>query len=112
MADSSKQEKGISIAINEVQLVLAEKRTSLAVMRTGIAVLVLPISVLSVLIALSRYYNVSSAMPFIVPLGVLLLFLFLLGLYLVIHSIYRMRRYDQIIRQIKQRHGVIADVIE
>ena len=40
-----------TIVINEVQLVLAEKRTSLAVMRTGIAVLILPLSVLSVLIA-------------------------------------------------------------
>ncbi len=34
-----------SIAISEVQLLLAEKRTSLAVMRTGIAVLALPLSV-------------------------------------------------------------------
>lgn len=36
-----------AIVINEVQLLLAEKRTSLSVMRTGIAVLVLPLSVLS-----------------------------------------------------------------
>ena len=40
-----------SIAINEVQLLLAQERTSLAVMRTGIAVLALPLSVMSVLIA-------------------------------------------------------------
>ena len=32
-----------SVVIGEVQLLLAEKRTSLAVMRTGIAVLALPL---------------------------------------------------------------------
>ena len=35
--------QAVSIAINEVQLLLAEKRTSLSVMRTGIAVLALPL---------------------------------------------------------------------
>ena len=45
------------ILINEIQLILAEKRTSLAAMRTGIAVFVLPLSVLSVLVATSKYYD-------------------------------------------------------
>ena len=60
-----------SIAINEVQLILAEKRTSLAMMRTGIAVLVLPLSVMSVLIATSKYYNVLHVLYLLIPLGVL-----------------------------------------
>ena len=59
-----------AIAINEVQLVLAEKRTSLAVMRTGIAVLALPLSVISVLIATSRYYDIFHVLHFLVPLVV------------------------------------------
>lgn len=42
------------IIINEVQLLLAEKRTTLASMRAGIAVFALPLSVLSVLIATSK----------------------------------------------------------
>jgi hypothetical protein len=43
------------IIINEVQLLLAEKRTSLSSMRNGITVFVLPLSVLSILIATSKY---------------------------------------------------------
>ena len=39
-----------AIVINEVQLILAEKRTSLASLRTGIAVFALPLTVLSFLI--------------------------------------------------------------
>jgi hypothetical protein len=37
-----------TVIINEVQLLLSEKRTSLAAMRTGIAVFALPLTVMSV----------------------------------------------------------------
>jgi uncharacterized membrane protein YidH (DUF202 family) len=101
-----------SIAINEVQLILAEKRTSLAVMRTGIAVLALPLSVISVLIATSKYYDVFHVLHFLVPLGVLNLALIVLGSYLIIRSIIRMRNYDRHIHKIKLKHSVIGEFIE
>ncbi len=71
------------IVINEVQLLLAEKRTSLATMRTGIAVFTLPLSVLSILIATSRYYDISQVMPLLLPLLVISTALVFLGGYLV-----------------------------
>ena len=101
-----------SVVINEVQLLLAEKRTSLAVMRTGIAVLALPLSVISVLIATSKYYDISKVLHFIVPLGILNIGLVLLGSYLVIESIIKMRSYDKHIRQIKQKYNDISEYIE
>ncbi len=101
-----------SIAINEVQLVLAEKRTSLAVMRTGIAVLALPLTVMSFLIATSKYYNVTEVLHFIIPLGALNLVLIGLGVYLIIRSIIRLRHYDNFINEIKRHHGIIAKFIE
>lgn len=100
-----------SIAINEVQLLLAEKRTSLAVMRTGIAVLALPLSVMSVLIATSKYYGVLHVLHLLVPLGILNFALIVLGAYLIIHSIIRMRNYDHLIREIKIEHSVIGKFI-
>lgn len=100
------------IAINEAQLVLAEKRTSLAVLRTGIAVLVLPLSVLGLLIATSKYYDVSRVTHFLVPLGILILFLIAFGVYLIIRSIIRMRHYDHLIRKIKLKHSVVAEFID
>ena len=44
------------LSINQVQLLLAEKRTALAIMRTGIAVFALPLSIFSALIATSKWY--------------------------------------------------------
>jgi len=74
------------IIINEVQLLLTEKRTSLATMRTGITVFVLPLSVLSVLIATSKYYDVFQVMHFIIPLLAICVALVLLGSYLIIRA--------------------------
>jgi uncharacterized membrane protein YidH (DUF202 family) len=103
---------GDAIAINEVQLILAEKRTSLAVMRTGIAVLALPLSVMSVLIATSKYYDVLKVLHFLVPLGALNLALIGFGAYLIIRSILRMRHYDRFIKEITRQHSIIGEFIE
>ena len=101
-----------SVVINEVQLILAEKRTSLAAMRTGIAVFALPLSVLSVLVATSRYYDFTHVMHFIVPLLLICAALILLGSYLIIRSISRLRRYDRLILEIKRKHSQIAEFLD
>jgi uncharacterized membrane protein YkgB len=100
------------IIINEIQLLLAERRTSLAAMRTGIAVFVLPLSVLSVLIATSRYYDIVHVMHLLLPLMVLCAALVVLGAYLIIRAIIRIRRQDRHIVAIKRKHSRIAEFID
>lgn len=89
------------IIINEVQLLLAEKRTTLASMRAGIAVFALPLSVLSVLIATSKYYDVVQVIHLLVPLLVLCAGVVVLDSYLIIRSINRTRQYDRLIFELK-----------
>ena len=101
-----------SIAINEAQLVLAEKRTSLAIMRTGIAILALPLSVISFLIATSKYYDALHVLHFLIPLGILNFALIVFGIYLIIRSIIRMRHYDRLIHKIKLDHNIIGEFID
>jgi uncharacterized membrane protein YidH (DUF202 family) len=101
-----------SLAINEVQLILAEKRTTLSLMRTGIAVLALPLSVMSVMIATSKYYDALHVLHFLVPLGILNLALIILGFYLITRSIIRMQNYDRLIHKIKLKHSVIGEFID
>ena len=101
-----------AIAINEVQLILAEKRTSLALMRTGIAVLALPLSVMSLLIATSKYYDTLHVLHYLVPLGILNAALVVFGAYLIIHAIIRMRHYDRLIHEIKLQHSIVGKFIE
>jgi hypothetical protein len=54
------QETSDGTIIAEIQLLLAEKRTSLAVLRTGITMAILPLSVMSLLVATSRYYEMCG----------------------------------------------------
>ena len=107
-----KEVDSTSVIINEVQLLLAEKRTTLASMRTGIAVFALPLSVLSVLIATSKYYDVLQVIHLLVPLLVLCAGLVVLGSYLIIRSINRTRHYDQLIFELKREHSKIAEFID
>lgn len=99
------------LIINEVQLILAEKRTSLAAMRMGIAVFALPLSVLSVLIATSKYYDVIQVWHLLVPLLFLCVAMIVLGSYLIIRSIARIGHHDALILRLKQKHHRIAEFI-
>jgi uncharacterized membrane protein YkgB len=100
------------LVVSEVQLLLAEKRTSLAALRTGIAVFVLPISVLSILVATSGYYDVDHVLYFIVPLLSLSGALVILAFYLIIRSMLRMHHQDRLIMEIKKTHPMIAPFID
>lgn len=101
-----------TIIIGEVQLLLAEKRTSLAAMRTGIAVFALPITVMSVLIATSKYYDVVHVIHLLLPLLILCGSLVLLGAYLIIRSIIRLHYQDRHISEIKRKQSTIAKFID
>lgn len=81
-------------------------------MRTGIAVLALPLSVMSFLIATSKYYDIIHVLHFLVPLLILNFGLLVFGIYLIIHSIIRMRHYDRLIQEIKLSHSVIGKFVD
>src|ERR1051326_2062249 len=105
-------EEGMDSSIfGEIPLILAEKRTALAGLRTGIAVFALPLSVLSALIATSKYYNIWHVLHFLLPLLALSLGLIVLGCYLIVHSISRLRHYDGLIKTLKKEHSAIAEFV-
>lgn len=91
--------------LNEVQLLLSEKRTALSTLRTGIAIFAFPLSVLSVLVATSKSYQAMEVLHWLVPLVVLNAGLVLLGVYLVTIAVRRIRRYDRLIEDLKRKHG-------
>ena len=98
--------------LGEIQVLLSEKRTALASLRTGIAVFALPLSVLSVLIATSRYYDIAAVLPLLVPLLLLNLALIVLGCWLICHAIRRIRHYEHIIKNLRQKYRSIADFVD
>ena len=101
-----------TIVFNEIQVLLAEKRTALASLRTGIAVFALPLSVLSALIATSRFYSMEKVMPLLAPLLLLNLGLVVLGTWLVFRSIQRIHHYEHRIKELSKKYRSIAQFIE
>jgi uncharacterized membrane protein YidH (DUF202 family) len=107
------QNEGLNnLILNEVQLLLAEKRTSLSTLRTGIAILALPLSVMSVLIATSRFYDALKVMNMLVPLIILNLALVALAVWLIILSLRRLHRYDRQIQILKSKHSKLAEFLD
>ncbi len=100
------------VVFNEVQLILAEKRTALAALRTGIAVFALPMSLLGLLITTSKYYVISDVLIFLIPLLILCGVLSVLGAYLIVRSLKRISRYDHIIVRLKRSHPILKDIID
>jgi uncharacterized membrane protein YidH (DUF202 family) len=99
------------MTFNEVQLLLAEKRTSLSTMRTGIAVFAFPLSVLSVLIATSKSYEIHEVLLWLVPLVLLNLGMIALGIYLVTRAVIRIQHYDRLLDKLKQKNTRLAELL-
>ncbi len=113
MSDPIKPEADLEILpFNEVQLLLAEKRTALSALRTGIAVFAFPLSVLSVLIATSKFYEVGKVLFWLVPLVLLNLGLVALGVYLVTRAVTRIRHYDRLMDQLKRKNTRLAEWLD
>ncbi|MDD5140247.1 MAG: hypothetical protein PHY43_08325 [Verrucomicrobiales bacterium] len=93
------------LVLQEMQLLLAEKRTVLSTLRTGVAIFAFPLSVLSVLIATSRLYDVHEVVHWLLPLVFINLGLVALAVYLIYHSLWRLRHYNRLIQQYKRQHA-------
>jgi uncharacterized membrane protein YidH (DUF202 family) len=98
--------------LGEIQVLLAEKRTSLSALRTGIAVFALPLSVLSLLIATSHYYSFAKVMPLLAPLLILNLGLVGVGTWLVYRALKHLRHYDHRVRELISKYRTLADFVD
>ncbi len=110
--ESSDSRHSVETDVARAQLILAEKRTSLSVVRTAIAVIALPLSVVTALITLSRYYDVPRNLPLLVPLLLICVLLFLVGVYLFVRSLRKIRHQDHLLRKLKERDPEIRELLD
>ncbi|KPL02955.1 MAG: hypothetical protein AMJ73_07985 [candidate division Zixibacteria bacterium SM1_73] len=98
--------------LNEIQLILAEKRTSLSVLRTGIAVITLPLSVLTILVVTSKYYKIYEILTLFIPLLVLCVGLAVWGIYLIVKASRSIRHYDAMIKKLKLEDSHLKEIVK
>ena len=100
------------LSINQVQLLLAEKRTALAIMRTGIAVFALPLSIFRALIATSKWYEAVDVWPLLALVSLMNISLIIFSVYLITRSLRRMHQYDRMIADIKYNNQSLRKLIK
>jgi uncharacterized membrane protein YidH (DUF202 family) len=81
--NESTDHSAIRTSLALIRTIDAEKRTHLAELRTGIGIVTIALSLLAILIAISEIYSVIEVMGFVVTLVAGIVFLFIVGGYLV-----------------------------
>ncbi|MDF1537397.1 MAG: hypothetical protein P1Q69_00625 [Candidatus Thorarchaeota archaeon] len=79
-----------------IRTIEAEKRTHLAELRTGIGILTIPMSLLTILTATSEYYMIDQVLTFIVGLIIGIIGLSIVGSYLVVRALLKLRASDEL----------------
>jgi uncharacterized membrane protein YidH (DUF202 family) len=97
-----------NLIIGQIQILLAEKRTSLSTLSVGIAILALPMSVISFLIATSKHYDIDTVAGLLSVLMCMNLALVVLGVYLILRSVKKILHYDKLIEEIKREHSTFS----
>ncbi len=97
---------------DELNLLLAEKRTALSILRTGIAIFSIPLSIGSVLIATSQLYQPKNILFLLVPvLGGCTLLVFI-ALWLIIHAFMKLRHVDKAIIGITGKNPFLRKLVD
>ena len=101
-----------SLVINEIMLLLSEKRTSLTMLGTGIGLVTIPLSIISFLVATSRSYDLYSVLYLLGPLWAACIVLFVLGMYIISRSLMRIRRFDARVEALKGKDASVRALID
>jgi len=101
-----------ALRLQEVQLLLAAKRTSLSTFQTGIAVLVLPLSVVSFLVATSQFWDILSVLYLMAPLLAFCATLVGLGSYLIMRAVVGIQAFDAKIKKVSEADERLRGLVE
>lgn len=116
LAEATKAEKkeiavDHRLVMQEVQLLLAEKRTSFALMRTGVTVALLPVSVWTVLVATSSLWSVWDSWWILAPLMLVATVIFVLGAYLVGHAMHHIAHTDRVLMGLRATDTLLEELL-
>lgn len=116
LADAPKAEKKAiavdhRLVMGEVQLLLAEKRTSFALLRTGVSVALVPLSMWTVLLATSRLWSVWQTWYVLLPLMAVAVALFILGVYLILHALHHLAHTDRVLTGLRQHDTLLEGLL-
>ena len=100
-----------ALIMSEVQLLLAEKRTAFALLRTGVTVSLVPLSIWTVLVATSKLYNLFDVLWLFVPVMLVAVALFALGIYLIQSALRQARHTEVTLLALRRSDTLLEDLL-
>lgn len=99
------------LLLNEVQVLLAEKRTYYALMRSALAIFTLPLTVIVFLIATAGFHGLFTRSWLSVTVLVVLLLVSFFGISMVARANEKIKKINQLINIIKSENKRIAEIV-
>jgi hypothetical protein len=101
-----------NLIVEEILVLLQEKRTALRMVRIGISAVIAEITILGLLIATSAYYKWMEVLHLWVPFVLLNLIVLALAGYFILGSLIHINRLDRQVLRYKKSHGVISNLMD
>jgi hypothetical protein len=101
-----------NLIVEEILVLLQEKRTALRMVRIGIAAIIAQITILGFLIATSKYYEWMEVMHLWIPFVLLNLVVLGIAGYFIFGSLIHIHRLDRQVHRYKKSHSVIANFMD
>ncbi|MCA1905341.1 MAG: hypothetical protein LDL11_01970 [Desulfarculus sp.] len=99
------------LVMEEIKLIFKEKEIALQQARVGIMILLFQSLLFCVLIIFSKNYLAIEILHLVVPFYLVNAGLFLLGVYLLLHSLRKIRSYDATVARLRAAYREIGDLI-
>src|SRR5262249_31314094 len=101
-----------TVIVQQLELLLSEKRTSLSVVRTGTAIAALPLSILSLLVATSKLYAWPGVEALLVPRLVICALLSVFAASLVVLGVRPLPAHDRRITELRRQDPLLGKLFE
>ena len=111
MVNSKTKKPSEPILLDEIELLLSEKRTNYSVLRTGFAVLTVALSAMVFLIATKDYFKTFSHMWAVVLVTAVLFAFVIAGIVMCISGMRKIKKIDKTILGIQKEDKRIEKII-
>ena len=100
-----------AILLNEIELLLAEKRTNFSLLRTGIAVATLPLTVAIFLIATNDFHNTFDNKFYLLAIVITLAAITASGVFMAVFASRKIKKVDVAVLKIEKDNKRIKNII-
>lgn len=100
-----------SILLNEIELLLAEKRTYYSTFRTGIAIITTALTLTIFLLATRDYHHIFESKPTAIAVLLVLLAMVIAGIFMIIISTNKIKTIDIAVKKVERENKRVGNIV-